>query len=78
MPANNHDYVPLERKLREARPVATVILPIALIVLAFVAVIFHTREPAPIASARTAPPPEHAAKSTHKTHRDLARPSEAR
>ena len=65
MPANQ-DYVPIERRLREARPVVTVVLPIALIVLAIAAVSFHTREPPTATSAQTAPAPELAAKGNHE------------
>lgn len=63
----NQDYVPIERKLREARPVVTVVLPIALIVLAIAAVSLHTRESPTAASAQTAPAPELAARRNDET-----------
>ena len=65
MPANQ-EYVPIERKLREARPVVTVVLPIALIALAIAAVSFHTPESPTAASAQTAPAPEPAARRNHE------------
>jgi hypothetical protein len=74
---SNHDRnsVPVERKLREARPWITAIPPIFLIALAFVVVSLYARAPSELASARIAPAPE-PARDADKARLHSTRPSQ--
>jgi hypothetical protein len=75
MSNDDGQFVPLERKLREARRWITVVPPSVLIALAFVVVSLYTRAPSEMASARIAPAPA-PERGVDKAQPQLARPSQ--